>query len=178
MEDPKQLLRDRLVTMLSEWKNSGIPTRHGFQIAAEETVKWKKKNNISGLWENPPSLVTATIDDGWGHGLQLIHLWAKAAGMKVYSMGLLKTPQEIINKCRQIQPDFLGMTVLQFDTEDDLILITRNLPSKTYCIVGGPIFSADPELAGRAGINEVAKNAADFLDILLRFKPFGECKDG
>jgi methylmalonyl-CoA mutase cobalamin-binding subunit len=166
-----QVLRDRLIDLLSDWEISGRPTRTGFKSAAEEIIRWKKKNHISGLWEIPPLFVTATIDDGWGHGLQLIHLWAKVVGLKVQALGLLVKPEEIIRKCLRLNPDFLGMTVLQFDTEDDLILITRNLPSKTRVIVGGPIFSADPELAGRTGVHFVAKNAADFISFMLKFEP-------
>jgi methylmalonyl-CoA mutase cobalamin-binding subunit len=171
VNDSKHLLRNRLVHLLAHWQKTGTPTRSGFQEAAEEIIRWKKKNGITGLWENPPTLVTATIDDAWGHGLAVIHLWAKAAGMKIHAMGLLKTPEEIITKCRKLQPDFLGMTILQFDTEDDLAMITRNLPTKTCCIVGGPIFKADPELASRAGVHMVAGNAADFLAVLLNFEP-------
>lgn len=171
MENKNQVLRDRLINLLSDWETSGRPTRTGFQSAAEEIIRWKKKNHISGLWEIPPLFVTATIDDGWGHGLQLIHLWAKVVGLKVQALGLLVKPEEIIRKCLRLNPDFLGMTVLQFDTEDDLILITRNLPSKTRVIVGGPVFSADPELAGRTGVHFVAKNAADFISFMLKFEP-------
>ncbi len=173
MIDPRQVLRQRLNQLLSEWDNFGMPTRSGFQTAAEEMIKWRKKTGVAGLWENPPLMLTATIDDGWGHGLQLIHLWAKAIGLKLHSLGILKTAREIINKCRQLQPEILGMTVLQFDTEDDLILISRNLPSKTFFIAGGPIFSADPELASRSGIDYVASSAADFLKIMLRYEPAG-----
>jgi hypothetical protein len=171
VENKNYSLRDKLIHLLSEWKKNGIPTRTGFQSAAEEIIQWKKKNHISGLWEIPPLFVTATIDDGWGHGLQIIHLWAKAVGLKVQPMGLLLPPAEIIRKCLKLHPDFLGMTVLQFDTEDDLILITKNLPSKTQVIAGGPVFSADHELAGRAGVHFVAKNAAEFLSYMLKFDP-------
>jgi hypothetical protein len=171
VENKNHPFRERLIHLLSEWEKNGIPTRTGFQSAAEEIIQWKKKNHISSLWEIPPLFVTATIDDGWGHGLQLIHLWAKALGLKVQSMGLLLPAAEIISKCVKFQPDFLGMTVLQFDTEDDLILITKNLPSKTQVIAGGPIFSADPELAGRAGVHFVAKNASEFLAYMLKFDP-------
>jgi methanogenic corrinoid protein MtbC1 len=171
LENKNQLLRERLIHLLSEWETIGRPTRTGFQSAAEKIIQWKKKNRISGLWEIPPVLVTATIDDGWGHGLQLIGLWAKAMGFKVQSLGLLVSPEEILRKCLQIHPDFLGMTVLQFDTEDDLILIVRNLPSKTLVIAGGPVFSADPELADRIGVHFVARNAAEFIAYMLKFNP-------
>ena len=171
MERKNQALRERLTDLLHEWNASGKPTRTGFQSSAKEMIHWKKKNHVSGLWEIPPLLTTATIDDGWGHGLELIHLWAKVVGLKVQFLGLLLTPEEIIRKCLQIHPDFLGMTVLQFDTEDDLILITRNLPPKTRLIAGGPIFGPDPELAKRTGIHFVAGNAADFLSFMLTFEP-------
>ncbi len=171
MENNNQALRERLIDLISGWKDSGKPTRTGFQSAAEEIILWKKKNRISGLWKIPPLFVTATIDDGWGHGIQLIQLWAKAMGMKVRSLGLLVKPEEIIRKCRRFHPEFLGMTVLQFDSEDDLVLITRNLPSKTRVIAGGPVFGADPDLAERAGIYFVAGNAAEFVAFMLNFEP-------
>lgn len=170
MENNSQELRDRLTDLLSAWKRQGKPTRTMFQDAAQEIIQWKKKKRIPGLWEIPPLLVTATLDDGWGHGLQLIQLWAKALGLKVHPLGLLVEPEEIIRKCRRLNPDFLGMTVLQFDSEDDLTLITRNLPPTTTVIAGGPVFGADPELAERTGVHFVAKNVVEFLEFMLKFK--------
>ena len=170
MEKKNQSLRDRLTELLTEWEGKERPTRTAYKIKAEELIQWRKKKGIPGLWEDPPLLATATIDDGWGHGLQLIQLWAKALGLKIHPLGLLVKPEEIVKKCLRLNPDFLGMTVLQFDSEDDLIFITRNLPPKTIMIAGGPIFSADPELAGRTGIHFVAKNVAEFVAFMLKFK--------
>jgi hypothetical protein len=171
VKNKNQDLRERLVHLISEWKTIGRPTRTGYQSAAEAIIHWRKKNSISGLWKVPPVFVTATIDDGWGHGLQLIQLWAKAVGLKVQPLGLLVKPEEIIRKCRRLNPDLLGMTILQFDSEDDLIFITQNLPSKTFVIAGGPVFGADPQLAERAGIHFVAGNAAEFVAFMLKFDP-------
>jgi methylmalonyl-CoA mutase cobalamin-binding subunit len=173
MEMETELLRRKMNALLSGWEKEGMPTRTGFQEAAEKLIRWRKKNGVPGLWEPPPLFVTATIDDGWGHGLQLIELWGKAAGLKVHSMGLLRKPAEIARKCRQLNPDLLGMTVLQFDSEDDIAQITANLPPKTILIAGGPVFKPDPELAGRAGIHVVAENAAAFVAFLLKWKPGG-----
>jgi hypothetical protein len=166
-----QVLRERFIALLSELEAHGKPTRTDFQAIAEEIIDWKEKNHITGLWEVPPLFVTATLDDGWGHGLELIHLWAKAVGLKVQGLGLLIKPEEIIRTCLQLHPDFLGMTVLQLDTEDDLILITKNLPSKTRVIAGGPAFTADPTMAERTGVHFVAKNAAEFLSYMLKVNP-------
>lgn len=171
MDNKNLVFKKRLRDLLAEWAETGKPTRTGFQTEAEKLIQWRNKDAIPGLWEVPPLLVTATIDDGWGHGLQLIHLWAEAIGLKVQPLGLLVKAEQIIRECNRLAPDFLGITVLQFDSEDDLRLITRNLPSKTRVIAGGPVFSPDPELAQRAGIHFVAGNAAEFVDFMLKFNP-------
>jgi methylmalonyl-CoA mutase cobalamin-binding subunit len=116
--------------------------------------------------------MTATIDDGWGHGLSLIHQYAEVIGLRIKHLGLLQSSEKIIVECNTDLPDFLGLTVLQFDTEDELIHLTRHLPSTTVVIAGGPVFSKDPEFAERSGIHYVAKNAAHFLTFMLAFTNF------
>ncbi len=170
MEDKAGKLRERLAALLAEWKTKGVPSREGLKEAAERTIQWRKENGIAGLWPNPPLFVTATIDDGWGHGLQLIESWADALGLEVRPLGLMKKPGDIVRKCRESNPDFLGMTILQFDSEDDVAEIAANLPPKTRMIAGGPLFAVDPDLAERAGIHAVAKNAAAFVAYMLDFE--------
>ena len=72
-----------------------------------------------------------------------------------------------MSACRDLEPMLLGLTVLQFDTEEDLAFIARNIPATTRIVAGGPVFKADPDLAKRAGIHRVADDAADFLKFLL-----------
>jgi hypothetical protein len=60
--------------------------------------------------------------------------------------------------------------VLQFDSEENISMISRNLPSKTNIIAGGPVFTADRGFARRTGIHFAAKNVADFIGFLLRFE--------
>jgi hypothetical protein len=171
MEKQQTDLRRKFQELLSKWQTEGLPARNGYAEAAKEIISWKKKNGIGGLWAVSPILVTATIDDGWGHGLRLIEMWAEAAGMKIHSLGLMKTSGEIIEACRRLHPDFFGMTVLQFDSEETISEVAKGLPEKTRLIAGGPVFHADPELAKRTGIHMVAKHAADFLSYLLALEP-------
>ena len=49
-------------------------------------------------------------------------------------------------------------------------MISKNLPSKTKIIAGGPVFAADRGFAARAGIHFAAKNAAYFIQYLLQFE--------
>lgn len=169
MKKSGPFLRNELKKYLDQWKQTGIPSRSGLESAARELIAWRAKNKIPGLWNNPPLFITATIDDGWGHGLSLIHLYGEIIGLRIKHLGLLQAPEKIINECNADLPGFLGLTVLQFDTEDEIIRITRNLPAKTIVVAGGPVFTGDTELAKRSGIHYVAKNAAQFLELMLGF---------
>ena len=88
--------------------------------AAGDLCEWKKKTGASGLWKNPPMMITATLDDGLGQGLEIIRLFSETAGIKIIDLGLLVTPEKIITACKKNNPDLLGLTVLQFDSEKDI----------------------------------------------------------
>ncbi len=132
-------------------------------------MEWKAFYGKAALWEKPPLLITATLDDGWGHGIQLIQHFADAAGVKVISLGLLQDVETIVAACQTQKPNLLGLTVLQFDTEEQLSHISRTKPKYTQIVAGGPVFSADPDLAKRTGVDFVAGNAADFWRFLLGY---------
>ncbi len=160
-------LRDRLTALAAGLLASGRPSRMELGAAAAEIQQWKTEHQVTGLWQDPPLMVTATLDDAMGHGLDLIHQYADLAGLKVQALGLLQSADSVAATCRELNPALLGLTVLQFDTEDDLAIIARNIPEATRIVAGGPVFKADPEFAWRAGIHRVASDAADFLNFLL-----------
>ncbi len=160
-------LRARIIEMVSQLRKTRRPSRNALISAAEAVLAWKRESGAPGLWQAPPLMVTATLDDGWGHGLEVIHRFGEVAGLSILPLGLLKTPEEIIQACVARHPDILGMTVLQFDTEADLLKIRSSIPENTRIIAGGPLFSADPDLADRAGIDFVARDAAAFIEYLL-----------
>ena len=138
--------------------------------AAGELRQWKVKAGVSGLWDTPPLMITATLDDGLGQALEIIRMFSETVGIKIIDLGLLVTPEKIITACKKNKPDLLGLTVLQFDSEEDILMISRNLPSKTRIIAGGPVFTADQGFVRRTGIHFTAKNVAYFIDFLLQFE--------
>ncbi len=165
-----QKLRSKLRNMLNQWDIDGLPSRSGLEKTAKEIEDWKSAEKVSGLWKKPPVMVTATIDDALGHGLEIIHMYAKAAGVKLILMGLLQQPEKIVELCKIHKPDILGLTVLQFDSEEALTYISGNLDKKTKIVAGGPLFKFDQDLAARAGIHVVAKDVSEFIEYLLEIQ--------
>jgi methylmalonyl-CoA mutase cobalamin-binding subunit len=163
-------LRAKLDELSSKWQSKGLPSISELEKAAGDLLDWKLKTGCSGLWNIPPLMITATLDDGLGHGLEVIRMFSEVAGLEIIELGLLVTPEKIITECQKNRPDFLGLTVLQFDSEENILMISRNLPSKTKIIAGGPVFKADQEFARRAGIHFSAKNVAYFIRFLLQFE--------
>ena len=167
-------LRERLQKLSRNWINEGMPTNEGVARAAGELEQWKHKGQIQGLWKKPPHMITATLDDGLGHGLALIERFAEILGLSVNRMGLLQNPQDILTLCRRENPDFLGLTVLQLDSDDDLECVGRRLPASTCLIAGGAAFKVDPDLAVRCRVDFVAKNVAYFIRFVLDWSSMGE----
>lgn len=163
---PTQLL-EKIRSLTETWSERGLPSRQSIVAIGNELIKWKKDSDVQGLWKQPPLMATATLDDGIGQGLELIHLFSKVAGLQTAFIGLCRTPEDIITACHRYQPDILGLTVLQLDSEPAITHIKKNLPSKTKLIAGGPIFRFDPELAQRSGIDFVASDVGGFLVFLL-----------
>ncbi|HSO18678.1 MAG TPA: hypothetical protein VLT88_04435 [Desulfosarcina sp.] len=112
-------------------------------------------------------MVTATLDDGLGQGLAVIERFASVIGMRLMPMGLLQPPEAVVETCRRHLPAYLGLTVLHFDSEDDLALIARDLPATTRIIAGGPVFAGDADFARRTGVHFAARNVAAFLRYMV-----------
>lgn len=161
--------RAKLADLVTEWKYQGLPSREGLEKKALELFNWKDRTGIKGIWSaRPPLMVTATLDDGIGQGLQLIHLFAAAIGMPTYFLGLFQNPQFIIETCRNFRSEYLGLTVLQFDSEETVSEIVSGLGGQTCIIAGGPVFRLDTGFAERTGVNVVAGSAADFIEFCLK----------
>jgi len=169
MKPTRHPLKERLETLLQAWRGSRAPSRWELMNTLHELLEWKEDLKIPGIWSPPPLLVTTTLDDGWGHGLEVIETCGRVAGLQVERLGLLQSAEQIIDHCRRSRPQMLGMTVLQLDTEATLSQIAKELKGCTLILVGGPPFRIDPELADRTKVDYVAKDVADFLDFLLRF---------
>lgn len=167
MEDPYSKYRIEVSRIADQWLADGLPSRQALLEAAEAIDHLRERLGIGGMWENAPCMVTVTIDDGLGQGIAVIERFAKAIGIRVISLGLLQTPATIIDACRQHRPNYLGLTILQFDSEAELSVIARNVPESTRIVAGGPVFSGDPDFARRTGTHFAAKNVAHFLRYMV-----------
>lgn len=137
-------------------------------MRAAELSEWKQGHQVTGLWPEPaPLMLTATLDDGIGIGLDLIHRYVQVLGLRLIPLGLLQSPDAIIQACRQYQPDYLGITILQLDSDDDLAYLGKHLPADTRLIAGGPVFRYDPDMAERCGVHFVARDVSHFISFML-----------
>ena len=163
-------MRNRVTDLLQQWSRRGKPSREDYFSMAREFEVVRRQSEWGGLWPQPPSMITATLDDGWGHGLDIIEALAASVGVAVHSLGVLQAPATIVQACRERQPDLLGLTVLQFDSDDAMIHITRSLPPVTTLIAGGAAYRYDPEFAERTGTHAVARDGIAFLRFLLGYQ--------
>jgi len=167
MDEPHQAFRTEVGKLAEQWLGNGLPSRQVLERSAEKLQALRKKMGVQGLWAVAPCMITATLDDGLGQGLAIIEAFAAAIGIRLVSLGLMRTPEEVVDTCCRHRPDFLGMTVLQFDTEDELKAIAAQLPPNTQIVAGGPVFSGDPEFAARTGCHYAARDVADFLRYMV-----------
>ncbi len=158
--------RDQVLEYLQRWA-SAPPARETYLNAARDMADWRARHHDSGLWRVSPLMVTATIDDGWGHGLEVIEKLAEALGITVHPLGVLQSPETIIGTCKQLHPALLGVTVLQFDSDDSVAEIVRGVPAMTRLVAGGAAYQYDPDFAVRTGTHVVIKNGASFLEYLV-----------
>ena len=164
-------LRARLIGLSLEWIENGLPARSIIEQTANEISDWKTVTGINGIWLHPPHMLTASLDDGSGLGLNIIEQYASIAGMRVRRLGLCVHPEVILDACRRDLPDFLGLTVLQTDSEEALAQIGHGLPPQTCMVAGGPAFRSDPDLGDSGRVDFVARNVAFFIDFLLKWMP-------
>lgn len=163
--------KEKLSRICEEWITSGLPSRQVVVGTAEALSQWKQAHQLVGLWPNRPLMVTATLDDGLGYGIDIIKRYAQMAGLDVNPLGLLQKPESILDTCRKLKPAILGLTILQWDSEADLEAVGMNRPQGTCLIAGGPVFKFDPDMAKRCRVDFVAPNVAYFLDYLLKWTP-------
>lgn len=167
-EDSVQSLRHQLEALSRTWIDQGLPSREQIVRCARTLIAWKEKHSGMGLWPEAPLLMTATLDDGIGQGIEIIGLFAEVLGMRVMPLGLVQPADAIVTACRRHCPDFLGLTVLQLDSDEALARVGHRLPPGTCLIAGGPAFRYDPEMAARCGVHHVAANVAYFIAFLLQ----------
>ncbi len=164
--------RDILRTVLTDFikKLDENPGMSGSEVlqTGRKLLTWKATEAVDGLFSQPPRLMTATLDDGIGQGLTMIHCFAELTGVEIIHLGLMQTSATITAECRRQHPDMLGLTVLQYDTEEILCdHIIPQLPETVQVIVGGPIFKTMTEKTLAAKPYRVLNTIPDFLLFLM-----------
>lgn len=167
MDDPHKEYRLAVSRLADGWLADGLPSHAQLYVAADELDRLRRRLGIDGLWATAPTMVTATLDDALGQGLAIIERFSRSIGIRLYALGLMPSPDAIVRTCRRYRPTFLGLTVLQFDSEDDLSVIARQLPARTRIVAGGPVFAGDPDFARRTGVHFAAKNVAALLKFMV-----------
>ena len=171
MTNPPTALREKLTYLLEKWQLGGLPSRYEIETTGLELLEWKRANHVSGLWSKPPIMITATLDDGIGKGIEIIQFFAEIAGIEVIPLGIMQSPETIVNECTKHRPALLGLTILRSYACEDLEYIGHNIPSNTLLLAGGgPFLQSDPELAIRANVDFVLKDVAAFLQFILDFQ--------
>lgn len=170
MTNTDNRLETKVQRLLRTWKENKLPGSTTLHEMADDLMVWRETDGVPGLWVEPPVMFGVTMDDGWGHGIQIILKYAGLLGCRTEFLGLLMTWEEISTICRNREPDILGLTVLQFDTEEDIAELRKNISPKTKIVAGGPVFKIDDDLALRVGIDYVAGDVGDFLNYLLKWK--------
>jgi methylmalonyl-CoA mutase cobalamin-binding subunit len=164
-------LRKILDEFISNWKNDPKTSWAHIYSVGKQLLEWKTHQNIVGLWKYPPKIITATMDDGMGQGLKMIHLFSRVAGLEIVHLGLMQSPKKIINECQKQNPDFLGMTILQFETEELLKTIIPQIPKQMQVLVGGPIFNTMPDNALQNKKYHSFNHISEYLHFLCNYEP-------
>lgn len=163
----------RLLETGERWCRDGLPGRWRILRDLHDLAALKEAIPPSRMPppESFPKLYVATIDDGWGHGLDVIEAAGRAAGAHTTRLGLLCSADRILEACAHQPPHILGLTVLHGDSEPVVREIVRGLSSPVRIWAGGPVFTWDPDFAQRTGIHEVVGDVGVFLQRLSAFLP-------
>lgn len=164
-------MRKHLLDLLATWRREGLPSWTQAYQSGQALLGWKTEQQIGCLWERPPQLVTATLDDSIGQGLKMIHLFSEVAGVVVRPLGLMQSSEHIITACHNYEPDMLGLTVLQLDTVEMLDHIAENIPDETHVLVGGPAFKLMPAAQLERKPYHVIHDVAAYVELLLEKAP-------
>ena len=163
----RRMFRREVEQLLHHWQSDGPPPRWRLREQLKDLKANRQTLGIPSLWAVPPAIVTATLDDGWGHGIETVALCARALGMTLHTLGLLVPPSEIAAACRRLRPDFLALTVLQVESKEALQLITDQVSPATQVFVGGALVQSCPQAFNRPNLL-AASNLTVFVEQLLR----------
>lgn len=149
--------------VIHRWSREGIPPRWTLVEDLKKLIQLKKSLDVSSVMPVPFRLITATLDDGWGLGIEIIHHACDVLGIHYIFLGLMKSANEIAQACESENPDAVGVTVLQDDTVEELLLLRRLLPVQTELFAGGPGIREFKPPAGVLILNNIIDFMSHFV---------------
>ncbi len=152
--------------MLSFWQKKGLPPRWSLLQELKNLASLRLSMNISHVLPKRVSIVTATIDDGWGMGLEIIHLACDVLGIEYKFIGLMRKPEEILGHLLKEQPRFLGITLLQEDSIPLLQYIHDSTPEDLLILAGGPAFKNGLKEETMERLRIIA-NVKEFIEFMI-----------
>lgn len=155
----------KIKEMLDEWEEQGMPPRWTLLRSLQTLREYREKNHIQ-LFPNSPVIMTATLDDGWGIGIDVIHKACEMLGISHRFLGLLVRPGKILKQCGILQPDFLGLTVLHETSLCDLKYIIQNLSPSIMILVGGLSVDIQNDHLSSGRIHYI-RNVSQFIRLFL-----------
>ncbi len=159
--------------MTNRWRLGGRPGRWQAlrDLEALDDIRRSVTPSSSPPPEAFPLVYMATVDDGWGHGLDVIEAAARAMGARTVRLGLLCSAERIFEACTREPPHILGLTVLHGESEPVVTRIVQGIRPPTRVWAGGPVFRWDPDFARRTGIHDVVEDVGAFLQRLSALLP-------
>lgn len=165
-KNKRKILFEAINSTIEKWQQEGIPPRWTLIEELKKLSNLRKSLGIPSILPYPFRILTTTLDDGWGLGLDIIHHACDVFGIDYTFLGFLKSPEEIIEACSREMPNALGVTVIQEESLDSLLEIRRMLPDYVEVFAGGPGLQELPTCKGIT----VLKNVLEFILLFREFR--------
>ena len=143
---------------------SGEAMKAGIATLEPELMKRKQQREVLGK-----VLVGTVQGDIHEIGKTLVATMLAANGFEVHDLGVDVSPQQFLDKVREVEPDVLGLSALLTTTilnQETVILHLKEagLREQVKVIIGG--VPASPEWAEEIGADAYAENATEAVDVI------------
>ncbi|MGD9047124.1 MAG: corrinoid protein [Anaerolineae bacterium] len=143
---------------------SGEAMKAGIAALESELMERKQERQVLG------KVVIGTVQgDIHEIGKTLVATMLAANGFEVHDLGVDVSPQQFLDKVREVEPDVLGLSALLTTTilsQETVILTLKEagLRESVQVIIGG--VPASPEWAEEIGADAYAENATEAVEVI------------
>lgn len=120
-----------------------------------------------------PNIALAIYQDHHVLGKMMVYTFLRASGYDVYDYGYQSDPKELVEKLKQDNIEILLISVLMLNSaihiKELMELLETELPN-VKVIAGGAPFRFDRQLYKEVGVDAMATNASQVIDIIEELK--------